>query len=558
MGKSNEKNQVIVQGTILAVASLIVRFIGLIYRIPMTRIIGDAGIGYYSTAFQVYNVILLLSSYSMPQALSKLMAARLGKKQYRNANRYFLCSLIVSIFSGLVFSSIMYFGSGFIAGTLLHAQMAEYSLKVLAPTVFVMSFLGVFRGYFQGFGSMVPTAISQIIEQIINAIVSIIGAYVLFSQGHKIDLIKDTYDYAPALGAKGGTLGTLWGAIAALAFVFCMFLIFYTDLRRKMYREPKNRVFAYKRVYREIYAMVIPIVLSTFIFHVLNLIDNGIYNSYMRNIVDEPTYMSIWGVYSGKYQLLINLPISLATAMASSIIPQLTAAVALRNKVDIHKKIDSSLRFTTFLTIPCMIGLAALGSDIVNVLFGKSQVDADAGEMLFLGCLAVMLYAYATISNGILHGLGKMYSTVVNALIALVVHILALVLLLWVFNTGIYGVVISYMIFGIVVSVLNYLTIYHCTGYSGNISKTYLRPLLAALLMGIVCFGINMVVSKSIAVIIKSQMISSVIGLTLSITAGVFIYFVLAIALKSLDEAELIEMPLGGRMIRLAKKLRLL
>ena len=90
MSSDNGKNQVIVQGSILAVASLIVRFIGLIYRIPMTRIIGDTGIGYYSTAYQVYNVVLLLSSYSMPQALSKLMAGKLAKRQYRNTNRYFL------------------------------------------------------------------------------------------------------------------------------------------------------------------------------------------------------------------------------------------------------------------------------------------------------------------------------------------------------------------------------------------------------------------------------------------------------------------------------------
>ena len=92
MSSNSEKNTVLLQGTILAVASIVVRLIGLLYRVPMTRIIGDVGIGYYSTAFQVYNVILLLSSYSMPQAVSKLMAMRLAKKQYRNANRYFLCA----------------------------------------------------------------------------------------------------------------------------------------------------------------------------------------------------------------------------------------------------------------------------------------------------------------------------------------------------------------------------------------------------------------------------------------------------------------------------------
>jgi stage V sporulation protein B len=559
MSSDNGKNQVIVQGSILAVASLIVRFIGLIYRIPMTRIIGDTGIGYYSTAYQVYNVVLLLSSYSMPQALSKLMAGKLAKRQYRNTNRYFLCTLSVSVFAGAVFSSIMYFGSGFIAGTLLNADMAEYSLKVLAPTVFIMSILGVFRGFFQGFETMVPTAVSQIIEQIINAIVSIVCAAVLFVQGHRIDLVKGTKNYSAAFGAQGGTLGTLWGAIAALVFIIFVFVIFYGDFRKKMRREPAKRVYPYKRVYKEIYGMVIPIIMSTVIFHVLNIIDNGVYNFFMRRTsIDEKTYMAIWGVYSGKFQLLINLPISIATAMASSIIPQLSRAVEKRDKVDIHKKIDSSLRFTTLITIPCMVGLAALGDDIVELLFGKTATAADAGMMLITGGLSVLFFAYATISNGILHGLGKMYSTVINALIALGVHLVVLFAMLWLFDFGIYSVVIAYTVFGMTVFFLNNYRIYSCTGYAGTPGKTYIRPFLASVVMGIVVFGLNLILKKSFVYILVNKTLTNAFSLIVSMTAGIFIYFVVAIALKTADEADLLEMPMGGRMVKYAKKLRLL
>lgn len=555
----NEKNTVLVQGTILAVASLVVRLIGLIYRIPMTRIIGETGIGYYSTAYQVYNVILLLSSYSMPQAVSKLMAMRLGKRQYRNANRYFLCSLLVSAVSGLLFCSIMYFGADFIAGTMLHAELAKFSIRMLAPTVLVMAFLGVFRGFFQGFRTMVPTAVSQIIEQIINAIASVAGAYFLFKKGMRLDLVKGSTDYAAAYGARGGTIGTLAGAIAALLFILFLFAVSYPSLRAKMNREPSRRVFRYERVFGDIILMITPIILSTFIFHVLNLIDNGIYGTYMSHIkVDEKTYMAVWGVYSGKYQLLINLPIALATALASSVIPELSRAVELKDRGEISQKIDISVRFTTLITIPAMIGLAVLGSDLVALLFGSGASAADAGKMLIYGALAVLFFAYATISNGILHGLGRMFTTVRNAVIALAVHLIVLVLSLWIMGWNINGVVFSYTVFGFAVSVLNYFSIAEASNFRGSFMKTYLLPLAASLIMGMCVFIVNFLLAKGLGIIIHHESLVRLISVCVSIVVGVLVYFVAAIIFHAVDESDLLDMPMGARLIRIAKRMHLL
>ncbi len=555
----NEKNTVLVQGTILAAASLLVRLIGLIYRVPMTRIIGEAGIGYYSTAYQVYNVILLLSSYSMPQAVSKLMAMRLGRRQYRNANRYFLCSLLVSAISGFLFFCIMYFGADFIAGTMLNAELAAFSIRMLAPTVLVMAFLGVFRGFFQGFRTMVPTAISQILEQIINAIASVIGAYVLFNKGLQTDLVKGTTEYSAALGAMGGTIGTLAGAAAALAFILFLFAVSYSTLRAKMRREPARRVFKYDRVFSDILLMITPIVISTFIFHILNLIDNGIYGSYMTGMgVDEKQYMSVWGVYSGKYQLLINLPIALATALASSVIPELTRAVEQRDRGGISQKIDISIRFTTLITIPAMIGLAVLGSDLVALLFGSGPSAADAGEMLIYGALAVLFFACATISNGILHGLGKMFTTVRNALIALAVHLIVLVLSLWVMSWNINGVVFSYTVFGFVVSILNYFSIVEASNFRGSLVKTYLLPLAASVVMGMCVYIINFVLTRGLGIVIHHAAIVRLISVCISIAVGVVVYFVAAIVFRAADETDLLDMPMGARMIRIAKRMHLL
>jgi stage V sporulation protein B len=508
----------------------------------------------------VYNVILLLSSYSMPQAVSKLMAMRMGKRQYRNANRYFMCSLIVSAVSGLIFSGIMYFGANFIAGTLLHAELAAYSIRMLAPTVLVMAFLGVFRGFFQGFRNMVPTAISQIIEQIVNAIVSVVAAYLLYQRGMKTDLVKGSTEYSAALGAMGGTVGTLAGAVAALILILFLFAVSYpATLRAKMQREPAKRVFRYERVFSDIFQMVIPIVISTFIFHILNLIDNGIYGAYMSHIhVDEKTYMAVWGVYSGKYQLLINLPIALATALASSIIPELTRAVERRDKGEISQKIDISVRFTTLITIPAMVGLAVLGSDLLALLFGSGSSAADAGKMLIYGSLAVLFFAYATISNGILHGLGKMFTTVRNALIALVVHLVVLVLSLWVMGWNIDGVVFAYTVFGFVVSVLNYFSIVEASNFRGSFVKTYLLPLAASLVMGMCVYIVNFLITKGLGVVIHRASLVRLVAVCVSVVVGVLVYFVTALVFHAVDEMDLLDMPMGARLIRVAKRMHLL
>lgn len=160
----------LVQGSILAVASMISRIIGLIYRIPMTNIIGDVGMSYYSAAYEVYNMLLLISAYSLPLAVSKLVSARVSKGQRQNAYRIVKGALIFAACSGLAAALILYFGAGFFTSSLLNTPLALFALKVLAPTIFMVAILGVIRGFFQGLGTTMPSAVSQILEQIINAV----------------------------------------------------------------------------------------------------------------------------------------------------------------------------------------------------------------------------------------------------------------------------------------------------------------------------------------------------------------------------------------------------
>ena len=165
--KKKSESGFLVQGSILAIASIISRIIGLLYRVPLTAIIGNNGNSYYSCAYEIYSMLLLISSYSLPMAVSKLVSARVAKGDFKNAFKVFKGAFLFAVCSGIVAMLIVFFGAEMIT-RLMKTPLSIFALKVLAPTLVVMAVLGVMRGFFQGLGTMMPSAVSQIIEQIIN------------------------------------------------------------------------------------------------------------------------------------------------------------------------------------------------------------------------------------------------------------------------------------------------------------------------------------------------------------------------------------------------------
>ena len=250
--KGQAQNNFLVQGTILAAAGIIVRLIGLLYKIPMTRILGDEGIGYYNTAYEIYNIGLILSSYSLPLAVSKLIAQKREERQNGDAERVFHCGIALGAFMGGVMTVILLFGSNFIAANIFKSPGSALPLRVMAPTILVFAVMGVFRGFFQGRGNMIPTSVSQIIEQLVHAGVSIWASYDFLNR------FADR-DNPLSYGAAGGTLGTLVGALAAFVFLGAM-MVLYRSGRRK--RKSRPCTMDYRQVMILLICTFTPIILS--------------------------------------------------------------------------------------------------------------------------------------------------------------------------------------------------------------------------------------------------------------------------------------------------------
>ena len=536
------------QGAILAIAGVITKIIGVVYRIPLTNILGDEGNGFYSYAFEVYALALLLSSLSLPTVVSKLVSARMAMRQRRNAFRVFICSLVFSVAIGAIFAIVIFFGADLISTHIMESPLSAYALKVLAPGIFIVSILGVLRGYFQGLGTMVPTAVSQVIEQIVNAVVSLVGASILFGIGMKAAEKQNNDLMGPAYGAAGGTIGTIAGALFALFFLLFALFVYRGVIRRQVRTDKTRRQESYGRILKILLMTLVPVIFSTAIYNINQLLDMTIFNKIMAaQGFTEEKYMALLGIYSGKYNTLISVPLAMANGLAASVIPSMTGAVARNDRPQIHHKINQSIRYTMLIAIPCFVGFVVLASPIMVLLFGDSS--RTPALLLAVGAITLVFYCLSTVTNSILQGLDKISVPAKNAGISLVIHIVSLLIMLIVFKWNIYALVGSNIVFALCMCILNLRAIHKANGHRQEVEKTYVKPLLAAVIMGVVTYAVHLVLDL---------LIGGRIPTILSILVAVVVYAVSILKLGALSPEDIRDLPQGRKILRVCMRLHLL
>lgn len=545
-GRRSGGGNFLAQGSILAVSGIIVRIIGLLYRVPVVNIIGEQGSGYYSIAFEVYNVALILSSYSLPLAVSKLMAAREIQKKYKDSYRIFLCALGFAIVSGLVMGLAVYFGSGFIAETMFHMPGIIVPLKVLAPTILICAVLGVLRGFYQGKRTMIPTAISQILEQIVNAAVSI-GAAALLMKRYEADPLVYSY------GAAGSTLGTAAGALIALLFLVLVFILYRPTIRRQIRRQERREGVldqeSYGAVLKLLIWTIIPVILSQTIYQISGLLDSYLFSNIMAGkgmSVEERSALT--GIYGSKYRTLINVPIAISQAIATSMVPSIVTSCIQGKDRETRYKISSAVKFNMIIAIPAAVGLGVLSRPILTLLFSGSTETAF--RILSAGAVAVVFYALSTVTNGVLQGLNKMHLPVVHSAVSLAVHLILVYALLKFTGLGIYALVIGNVTFPLVVSVLNWISIGRELDYRQEIKTTFLIPAVSSVLMGAAALGVY----KLLYLVCKSNAVSC----CAAIAAAVLVYGLSLVVMRCFTKDELYDFPMGGRLVRLLMRFHLM
>lgn len=545
---TNKKNQnsFIKQAGILAIAGILCRLIGSLYRSPLASIIGDEGNGYYSVAYNIYTIILLVSSYSIPSAISKIIAQRLAVGEYKNARRIFMCSLFYVIAAGGIASLFTYFGAGLLVKT-----EAIPILRIFAPTIFLSGILGVFRGYYQARGTMVQTAISQVLEQVINAAISLIAAYLL------MDMVTTKGASIQAVyGAAGSALGTGAGVLTALLFMLFIYLYNHKSAKEdvKLSNDKSNQVLSYKRIFKIIISMVTPVILSTFIYNFNTTLNQSLYIQTMMlnhnyTFKEASTH---YGIFSGKSVVIANIPIAIASAMSSAIIPELSACFARGELENTKQKITASIRSALLIAIPSAAGIAALSKPIVRLLFNQPESVGLTVNLLRGLSLTIIFYALSTITNAVLQAIGQVKLPVINAAASLALQTTILLPLLLFTNLKLYSLVIAAFVYSVSMCVLNWLSIRKSLNrdFALPFVKLFLPPSLIAVVMGILTAVVYELSNK----IIKRNSISLMIAILL----GILIYFIGIIKTGVVTKGEVETFPMGDKLIKLAKNLKLL
>lgn len=538
---SNSKNSsgnIIVQGSILAIAQIIVRLIGLFYRIPLQRIAGDVAMGYYGYAYDIYMLLLLVSSNGVPLAVSKLVSVTHAKRDYVNEHRIMVSSVLWTLIVGSTIGLGTFIFANQITRVVYGPEMRGVvpALRVLSPTIFLCCVMSTFRGYFQGIGSMMPTAISQIFEQVFNAVVSVAAAAILVSQG-------------PAWAAMGGTLGTCIGALASTTFLLIIYMLYRPKFMKKVRRDTMHRAQSYSQIYKVLTLTMAPVIVSSVIYQVSGIIDSSLYSNILTDLGYAPELTSsLYGIYSSKYKMLVNVPLAMATALGLAVVPGISTAMVNGNKDEIHQKIETTVKFCMIISIPACVGLSVLGGPIMQLLF--NDTSALTVNLITIGTPYLLFYSLSTVTIGALQGIDKMNTPIINSAIALAIHTVFIVILLRFCDMNIYAILYSNILFGFLMCLLNQMALKHYIGYEQEVKKTFIIPAAASAIMGAAAY----LVYKGIYFVIHINAIATFI----SIIAAVCVYAVALLLLRGLTEEELYAFPKGTMIIRVLRRFRLL
>lgn len=522
--KQASSNNKFLKGTlILTISSIVVKVIGSLNWIILSRVLGGEGIGLYQMGFPIYLMAITVSSAGIPVAISIITAEKLANKDYRGAKRVFSVSLRLLLVSGLLFSSALFFGAGWLIDNhFIRDSRAYYSIIALAPAVFFVTFLASFRGYLQGWQIMTPTAASEIVEQLMRVITMLVFADLLLP-------------YGLAYAAGGASMGAGVGAFCALLVL----MWFYRRLKQKLQEEIAAQdesapVESAGHIIKRLLKLALPVSLSSLMLPIGANLDLLIVPQRLEAAgfaVRQAT--ELFGYLTGMAVPLVNLAAIFTAAMTISLVPSISESRALGDHHAIGEKTKIAFRVAMIITLPCFVGLFFLAEKVAALIYNAPGA-ASAIQTMSIGILFLGMHQ---ISTGILQGLGKTAIPVINMIIAIVVK----VVLSWILTAmpalGIKGASLATVADFAVAAVLNMCFIYKFTGYFVSFGSI-IKPAVASAVMGAAIYGVLAVSGDLGAWAVLFAML-----------AAVPVYAVSLIVCGGLSKEDLENIPFIGRRI---------
>jgi len=525
---------------ILMFAQIMVKVLGLVYKFVITNFegFGDTGLGYYSAGYQIYSLLLALSSIGIPSVVSKLVSERIAKGDNKGAQRIFKICMTFFVGIGIVLSFGLFFGAEYIAIAMYDVADTKYVMQVLAPAIAFVSASAVFRGYFAGLNDMKPTSYSQIIEQFFNCVLSITFVYALLGR-------------EPYIMAAGGNLSTT----LAIILTFVYLIIYYK--RKKIKIEPNQKSeedeLTAMKLLKKILIISVPVTISSIISVVSPLIDTATVsrciqtafaNMYPVKEQLEALAMSKNGILS-KVDTLVNLPIAVNVAFSTALVPAISGAIAQKDMKTASKRMTFSIFASLLIVLPCAVGFISLAQPILSLIYPTAS---DGAEVLMVYAIAMIFIALNQTVNGGLYGLNKTYIPAISLIIGIIIKFVLNIVLISNPKIEIMGAGISTVICQLVAFLICIVALQKNIKLHFKCGRMIIAPIIASVIMGVSTYLINQALNNIVRMSIST---------ILSIIFGALIYIVLIFALKILRKEDIMMIPFGSKIYSVLIKIKI-
>lgn len=524
---------------ILMFAQISVKLLGLIYRLVITNAegFGNTGLGYYSTGYQIYSLLLALSSIGIPSVVSKMVSERIAIGDNKGAQRIFKISMTFFVSLGLVFSLLLFFAAEPIATLVFNVPDVKYVMQVLAPAIVFVAASAVFRGYFAGQNDMKPTSASQILEQFFNCVLSITFVYALIGK-------------EPYIMAAGGNLSST----LAIIITFMYLILYYKGKKirvsKKQISPERNKTNG--QLLKAILAMSIPITISSVISVVNPIIDSStvsrcIQTAFASIITGgkealEAYAMNMTGILA-KMDTLVGLPVAINVAFSTALTPAIAAAIAKKDYKTASKRLSFSLFSSLIIVLPCAAGFIALAQPILNLIYPTAS---DGANILMLYSISMVFIALSQTINGGLYGLNKTKTPAIALAVGALIKFILNIVLISNPNMGIIGAGISSIVCQVVAFTICFTSLRKSIRLNLKLKNNIVKPIIAAVTMGVFVYFINAGLSK---------VINGNIATIISILCGALIYVAMILLTKSLKKEDILMIPFGSKVYPILVKI---
>ena len=540
MSNNKGKDSFLKGALILGLAGILVKIIGAFFRIPLGNLIGAEGMGYYQAAYPVYTLFLTLATAGFPTALAKLVSEKMAIGNYKGAHKVFKVSYSVLSITGFVAFCIFFFGADFIVNDIMKNPGAKYAMIAISPALLFVPVMSSYRGYFQGRREMTHIAISQISEQLFRVILGITLAYLfMYSLGP---------NPGPEQGAAGAIMGATIGAIASIIYLILAYLFKLKTIKREIKSSKKFREESVPRILKKLLVVAVPITIGASVMPLVNMIDTVIV---IRRLVEAGFSQTeanvMFGQLTGMAMAIINLPAVITVAMSMSLVPTISQAYAVGNRVKAIKETKSAIKVTLMIVLPAAFGMASLAHPIMKLLY-PSQPSSVGTILLFLTPCVVFLGLIQSL-NGILQGMGKPIVPVICLVIGMAFKIAISYTLTAIPEINVIGSALGTVTAYFVAAMLELIYIKKAMNMKLSVKTFFIKPLIIVLIM-----FISVKLSYSFMVGMLGNTLSTVV----SIAIGGIIYIIFTIALGGIRKKELLSMPKGDKVYKVLKKIKLM